>query len=177
MESVGIRGELIRLVPPDRSLHLENCLRWMNDPRVTATLPRVSGVSRLEEETFFDRIESNRDHFVVWCILSEKGQHIGITHLTIDWPMRSASGGLIIGEPSAWGKGFATDVVRTRLRFAFDQLNLHRVEGHTFNPAMKKVYEKSGYQHEGTWRQKIWREGKWHDTDHYAILASDPRST
>ena len=137
----------------------------------------MTGVSRLEEEAFFDKIEANRDSFVVWAILNEKGQHIGITHLTIDWPMQSASGGLIIGEPAAWGKGFATDVIQTRLRFAFDQLNLHRVEGHTFNPAMKRVYEKSGYQHEGTWRQKIWREGKWHDADLYAVLASDPRAS
>lgn len=64
-------------------------------------------------------------------------------------------------------------MIRTRLRFAFDQLNLHRVEGHTVNPAMRRVYEKCGYRHEGTWRQKLWRDGRWHDADFFAALQGD----
>ena len=43
---VGWKGELIRLVPPDRTLHFENALRWMNDPEITATLEFNLGVSR-----------------------------------------------------------------------------------------------------------------------------------
>ena len=30
------QGDRVRLVPPDRSLHLENALVWMNDPEITA---------------------------------------------------------------------------------------------------------------------------------------------
>lgn len=103
-EIPGIVGERIRLVPPDRSSHLDNCLRWMNDPRVTSTLARVSGCSRGEEEAFFDRIEGDRSSFLVWMVLAESGHHIGVTHLAIDWPMRSASGGLTLGEPEVWGR-------------------------------------------------------------------------
>ena len=55
MEIVGLKGERIRLVPPERCLHLENALRWMDDPVVTATLLRAVGVSRKEEEAFFDK--------------------------------------------------------------------------------------------------------------------------
>ena len=68
----------------------------------------------------------------------------------------------MIGERSAWGKGYATDAVRVRTRFAFGELGLHRIEGHTMNPAMKRVYEKCGYQHEGVARRKFWRDGRWH---------------
>lgn len=173
MDIIGLQGERVRLVPPERSLHLDNCLRWLNDPRVTASLARVTGVSRREEEAFFDRIESDRSTFLVWMIHDESGRHIGMTHLALDWPTASASGGLTIGEPEAWGKGYATDAVTTRLRFAFDQLHLNRVEGHTFHPAMRRVYEKCGYAHEGTWRQKLWRDGRWHDAHFYAALASE----
>ena len=42
---VGWKGELVRLVPPDRTLHFENALRWMNDPEITATLEFNLGVS------------------------------------------------------------------------------------------------------------------------------------
>ena len=79
----------------------------------------------------------------------------------------------MIGERRAWGRGFATDAVRVRTRFAFEQLGLHRIEGHTIHDAMRRVYEKCGYQHEGVARQKIWREGRWFDAALFAILDAD----
>src|SRR4051794_24435983 len=111
MDNHGLPGRRIRLVPPEASLHLENCLRWLNDPRITATLARVTGISRLEEQAFFDRASSGRDDFLLWMILDESGRHIGMTSLAIDWPNRSGSGGLTLGEPDAWGRGYATDAV------------------------------------------------------------------
>ena len=79
----------------------------------------------------------------------------------------------MIGERNAWGRGYASDAVRVRTRFAFEQLGLHRIEGHTINPAMRRVYEKCGYRHEGVARQKMWRDGKWFDADLFAILEDD----
>ena len=177
MELVGLRGDRVRLVPPDRLLHLENALRWLNDPDVTATLEFNHGVSRGEEEAFFDRIETARETDLVWAVLDEARRHIGFVGLhAIAWRRRCASGGLFLGERDAWGQGYATDAVRVRTRFAFDQLGLHRVEGHTFNPAMRRVYEKCGYRCEGVQRSKFWRDGRWHDVALYAILEDDIRA-
>jgi RimJ/RimL family protein N-acetyltransferase len=174
MELVGLRGDRVRLVPPDRRLHLDNALRWLNDPEVTATLEFNHGVSRGEEEAFFDRIESAREPDLVWAVLDEARRHIGFTGLHgLHWRRRCATGGLVLGERDAWGKGYATDTVRTRTRFAFGQLGLHRVEGHTFNPSMRRVYERCGYTLEGVQRRKFWRDGRWHDVALYAILEDD----
>jgi RimJ/RimL family protein N-acetyltransferase len=174
VELVGLRGGRVRLVPPDRLLHLDNALRWRNDPEVTATLEFNHGVARGEEEAFFARIESARDPDLVWAVLDEARRHIGFTGLhAIDWRRRGATGGLFLGERDAWGRGYGSDAVRTRTRFAFAQLGLHRVEGHTFNPAMCRVYEKCGYRREGVQRQKFWRDGGWHDVALYAILEAD----
>jgi RimJ/RimL family protein N-acetyltransferase len=41
------------------------------------------------------------------------------------------------------------------------------------NPAMRRVYEKCGYKHEGVARALFWREGQWHDADLFAILDQD----
>ena len=121
MEIVGLRGERVRLVPPDRTLHLENALVWLNDPEVTATLKLNLGFSRRQEELFFDAIETRRDGDFVWAILDEKRTATsGSSACTqINWRNRWATGGLFIGERSAWGKGYATDAVRVRTRFAF----------------------------------------------------------
>jgi RimJ/RimL family protein N-acetyltransferase len=172
----GWKGDRVRLIPPDRSLHLENALRWLNDPEVTRCIEFNLGVSRRQEEAFFDRIESPSDVEFTWAIHDEAERHIGfIAILAIDWRQRRCSGGLLIGDRSAWGRGYAGDAVRVRTRFAFARLGLHRIGGHTFNPAMRRVYEKCGYRHEGTARQMFWADGRWHDVASYGILEEDWR--
>jgi RimJ/RimL family protein N-acetyltransferase len=174
MTLVGLKGERVRLVPPDRTLHLENALVWLNDPDITATLKYSLGVTRRQEELFFEKIETQRDSDYTWAILDEQERHIGFIGLhAINWRNRWATGGLFIGERSAWGRGYASDAVRVRTGFAFGQLGLHRIEGHTMNPAMKRVYEKCGYRREGVARSKFWRDGRWHDADLFAILEAD----
>jgi ribosomal-protein-alanine N-acetyltransferase len=174
MELVGLTGDHVRLVPLDRTLHLDNALRWLNDPEVSACLEQNLGVTRRQEEEFFERMEARRETDFVWAILSEENRHIGFIGLhLVHWRHRSATGGLVIGERNTWGRGYATDAVRVRNRFAFDVAGLHRLEGHTINPAMRRVYEKCGYRHEGIARQKYWRGGRWVDADLYAILDED----
>ncbi len=172
---VGLAGDRVRLVPPDRAAHFDNALQWINDPAVNATTARNWGASPAEERAFFDRIEADRDTMLTWAIHAEDGRHVGFIDLRdISWRFRLATGGLMIGDRSAWGRGYATDAVRVRTRFAFDDLGLHRIEGHTFNPVMRRVYEKCGYTLEGVARQKLWRGGRWHDAACYAILDTDP---
>jgi RimJ/RimL family protein N-acetyltransferase len=174
MAIVGLQGDGVRLVPPDRELHLENALRWMNDPEVTATIKLNLGVTRRQEEQFFDRIEAGSSTDFNWAIVDEKSQHIGFISLNgINWRNRWATGGLLIGDRSSWGCGYATKAVKVRTRFAFEELGLHRIAGHTMNPAMRRVYEKCGYKHEGVARALFWREGRWHDADLFAILDQD----
>ena len=88
----GWKGERVRLVPPDRVLHLENALRWMNDPEIPATLEFNLGISRKQEEAFFDRIEGSRDSDFIWAILDETERHIGFLGLqAINWRNRVAT--------------------------------------------------------------------------------------
>lgn len=174
MTIIGLKGEGVRLVPIDRALHFDNALRWMNDPEVTASLKVNLGVTRKQEEAFFDRAESAGESEIFWAILDGREAHVGFISLHgIDSRQRSATGGVAIGDRSAWGRGLATAAVRVRTWFAFAQVGLHRVEGHTINPAMRRVYEKAGYRHEGTMRERFWRDGRWVDAEMYAILDRD----
>ncbi len=174
MKIHGWKGARVRLIPPDRTLHLENALAWMNDPEVAACLKYNMGATRRQEEIFFDRMEVGTGTDYLWAIHDEAERHIGFIGLhEINWRHRWATGGLFLGEKSAWGRGYATEAVRLRTRIAFDQLNLHRIEGHTFNPAMMRVFEKAGYQREGLARAKFLRGGRWHDVPLYSILDSD----
>ncbi len=62
MAIVGLKGERVRLVPPDRTLHLENALVWLNDPEVTATIKLNLGVTRRQEELFFESDRNQARH-------------------------------------------------------------------------------------------------------------------
>ena len=71
--------------------------------------------------------KGQNDSDFTWAMLDETERHIGFLGLhAINWRNRSATGGLVIGERSAWGRGYATDAVAVRTGFAFAQLGLHR---------------------------------------------------
>jgi hypothetical protein len=40
MEIAGLRGERVRLVPSEPEQHLDNAIRWFNDPEITNLLDK-----------------------------------------------------------------------------------------------------------------------------------------
>ena len=61
------------------------------------------------------------------------------------------------------------------LRFAFEELNLHRVEleVYDFNPRAMRCYEKAGFRLEGTRRQAHFHQGAYHDVHLMGILRDE----
>lgn len=79
--------------------------------------------------------------------------------------------------PELWGKGYATEVAKAQIRFAFDVLRLHRVQAGaaTDNIGSHRVLEKAGMLREGLKRKVLPIRGAWYDNYMYAILETDPR--
>ena len=77
---------------------------------------------------------------------------------------QSASLGYWAGEMHA-GKGYITAAVRAIVRYAFDDLDLHRIEAacQPENMASRRVLEKAGFTHEGQARAYLKINGKWRD--------------
>lgn len=174
----GLRGERIRLVPLDADRHLENYVRWFNDPEVTRYLLRNLPLTRLDERAFFERPTSSPPSDVVWAIHDEDDRHIGGTGLhRIDWLHRSATSGIVIGEKGAWGRGYGAEVMRVRTRWAFEELGLRRIESSCFaeNVASATCLERAGYTRIGVARSAYWRGGQWHDAILWDILDEDWR--
>jgi len=71
-----------------------------------------------------------------------------------------------------WGRGYAPEAAREVLRFAFENLNAHRVVAfcHAENQASLRVMAKLGMQFEGRLRETRWLDGYWHDECLCAIL-------
>ncbi len=173
-----LEGELVRL----RALELddlERCWRWLNDRDV---IRFIEGgrypVSREYERPWLENAVRNRSSFsdVLMAIETKDGVHIGNIGLHKGSPEhRTAMLGIMIGEKDYWSKGYGADALRVLLRFAFQTMNLHRVELGTFdfNERAQACYRKCGFVQEGRRRQDRYIEGAYHDLLIMGILRSE----
>jgi ribosomal-protein-alanine N-acetyltransferase len=84
---------------------------------------------------------------------------------------RSGAIGYCLDE-SAWGQGYGTEAIGAMLQWAFDTLDLGRVQAEldTRNPASARVLEKLGFVHEGTLREDCIVDGEVSDSRVYGLL-------
>lgn len=89
---------------------------------------------------------------------------------------RSLGIGYCLDEP-AWGRGHATEAVRALLQWAYDTLDLNRVEAEldTRNAASARVLEKLGFEREGLRREDCVVAGEVSDSWIYGLLRRDWR--
>jgi RimJ/RimL family protein N-acetyltransferase len=98
--------------------------------------------------------------FIGWCSLSQwNPDH------------RNASLGYCFDE-KAWGHGYATEAALALLRWAFDTLELNRVQAETDtrNVASARVLEKLGFVREGTLWENCVVNGEVSDSWVYGLL-------
>ena len=109
--------------------------------------------------------------------LAASGELIGaISLMSISSAHSHAELGYWIGK-DFWGRGYCTEAAREIVRFAFEEMGLHRVFGHHFsrNPASGRVMQKIGMRHEGTHPQHIRKWEEFEDVESYGVLKSDLR--
>jgi ribosomal-protein-alanine N-acetyltransferase len=89
---------------------------------------------------------------------------------------QSCSLGYWMGRPFA-GKGLMSAAVRVALNFAFESLNLHRVEAACLpsNEPSIRLLEKVGFTREGYARRYLCIDGRWQDHLLYGIIRDDRR--
>lgn len=167
-------GDKIRLRAIERE-DICTFVRWFNDPEVRQFLLMYEPMSKAKEEQWFEMQLNQRDDFLyaIEAQIDEGWVHIGNTGLhKIDWKNRIAVFGIALGEKDFWGKGHGTDATRTVLGFAFQEINLHRVEldVYDFNARARRCYEKAGFKYEGTRREAFFRDGQYHDVHLMSIL-------
>lgn len=139
-------------------------LRYWDSPpwRERSRAERFLATCRqMAEEGTGVRVAMERDgSFVGWCGLSRWNPNF-----------RSAAVGYCLNE-AAWGHGYATEGAQALLGWAFETLDLNRVqaEADTRNAASARVLEKLGFQREGTLREDCIVEGVVSDSWVYGLL-------
>jgi RimJ/RimL family protein N-acetyltransferase len=144
-------------------------LRYWDSPpwRDPGRAERFIGVCRqMADEGTGTRVAVDRlpdEAFIGWCSLNRwNPDH------------RTASLGYCF-DAAAWGHGYATEAARALLGWAFDTLDLNRVQAltDTRNTASARVLEKLGFVREGRLREDCVVDGEVSDSWVYGLLRRD----
>lgn len=171
-----IQGERVRLRALEEE-DAEDCWRWFNNWDVVRNLESRYPLSRPAEREIVERLMKPQPNDKVFAIETlDGGLYLGNVGLhRISWEDRRATFGIFIGEKAYWGKGYGTDATRAVLRFAFEQMNLNRIDLQVLddNERGLRCYEKIGFSREGVQRQYRYREGRYVDMVMMSILRQE----
>ncbi|MEX2236385.1 MAG: GNAT family protein [Dehalococcoidia bacterium] len=161
-----LEGRLVRLRA--RDLADEPLLwKWINDPEVTQNLmARYPYSHAAETEWLKTQTAPGYGEAGLGIETLVEGRLIGNIGLhRASAEDRRATLGIMIGEGDFRDRGYGTDAMRTLCRFGFAMMNMRRIELDVLatNPRAFHVYEKVGFQLEGTRREALWKFGRWID--------------
>ena len=103
---------------------------------------------------------------------------IGFTGFTdIEWANQCSEMVLTIGSEKHRGQGIGREALGLALTYGFNELNLHRIQITVleYNEPAIRLYEASGFQREGIYREFGKRDGKRYDMYLYGLLEPDWR--
>lgn len=167
-----IEGQRVSLRPMMEA-DATDVVRWRNDPFVIEHLFGDEPPTLDSHARWFEQLQTrgDRQEFIIIERASERS--IGTIGLSsIDWKHRRAEYGILIGEADARGKGYAREASVLILDYAFTELHLHRVYLLVFadHVAAQSLYQRLGFQIEGTLRDHVCKRGVFRDVIEMAIL-------
>jgi RimJ/RimL family protein N-acetyltransferase len=187
-DRLPIRGENVRTSVPTPSLHTARLrLRAFEDADANDLFALHSSANVLrfwDAPPWSERVRAEK--FITACRQMAQegtgarlavdrvsdGAFIGWCSLTRWNPVyRSASLGYCFDD-AAWGHGYATEAAHALLGWAFDTLDLNRVQAETDtrNVASARVLEKLGFVREGTLREDCVVNGEVSDSWVYGLI-------
>ena len=120
------------------------------------------------------RDDPNAIVFVICNKNPEKPIGLAAFH-RIDWVSRMGIFYIAIAEKTNRLKGYGSETTNMLVNYAFNTLNLNRIQLHVAveNEKAIKVYKNAGFEIEGTLRQAMFKNNKYHDFYVMGILKEE----
>ena len=151
-------------------------LSWMQDPEVVRWLnSRFRSHNIRSCKTFVSR-HDNKSSFHLGIFANGNEKHIGNISIDCNFRHQAAQTGTLIGDREFWGQGVVLEARAAVLDWLFDEMRIHRVEGHPWvkNFAAVLNYKKQGFKLEGVSRAALLLEdGARLDVAHYGLLKEE----
>lgn len=147
----------------------DDIVEGLNNLNVSKWLAGAPYPYTKEDALYFinDSLENNLYNFAIE--LKSENKVIGGTQITnIDKHNGTAGGGIWISE-KYWGKGYGTEAFGARIKYAFEDLGLRRLENGYFkeNEKSHKMQLRFGYKDEGIRRKRFVSRGSGKIEDEY----------
>ena len=173
-------GSLVRLAPGRDEAVL--WAKWGHDTQYIRLLDsepqQPSTESRIRKENDNETLPDGKGFgFGIRTLADDR--LLGFFYLGVmSWIHRDAWVAIGIGDREFWGKGYGTDAMRVGLRYAFDELHLHRVSLTVYgnNARAMRSYEKAGFKREGSLPEAMFRDGEFIDIVHMGMLRAEWQS-
>jgi RimJ/RimL family protein N-acetyltransferase len=141
--------------------------KWTNDPEIAAMIGGWHFPSNMnDQQKWFETLNLNSLHQRYAIDVPGMGL-IGTANLVdINWKDRNAHHGIMIGDKTVRGKGYAVDTIMAVMRFAFEELGLNRLDTTIieYNESSLAVYtKKCGWTIEGTQKKWYFRKNQYWD--------------
>lgn len=167
----GAKVQLTAIRPQDHAVITE----WYQDAQFLRQYDSSPAAPRTEKQLakMLEEEQDRKDGFTFAVRLVDSERIIGILQLDgIAWIHGTSFVSIGIGQLADRGQGYGREAMELGLRFAFDELNLHRVclTVFSYNEAGRNLYEGLGFKHEGTYREHLLRDGKRHHMLLYGLL-------
>jgi len=175
---MDIKGNFVKLRAIENE-DLELMREMLNDPEIeNAVVGWAFPVSKSQQQQWYENNINNTTNFR-FIIETPENEAVGLATLTnIDWKNRSATHGIKLANRANRGQGIGTDTVMAIMRYAFEELNLHRLNGSWLekNRGSERLYTKCGWVIEGQKRQCVYKNGEFHNLMQVGILKSEYES-
>ncbi len=157
---------------------LEKTLLWHNQEDIRDLyIGHPFPINREMEELWYSKmLISNYPTTVFGIETIESNELIGLTFLKdINNIHRSAEFAIYIGDLNSRGKGFAKEATFETLLFGFEKLNLNRIFLKVLvrNKVAISLYQKIGFEIEGTLKQSAFKNNSFEDELLMRILKND----
>lgn len=149
--------------------------RWANNDtirRLAGAPPKPRCTAELEA-WFVDVVKDPTQE--VYSVKTCEARMVGWVHLFgIDSRNGCAEVGIVLDEEE-WGKGFGHDALVATIRYAFEDLRLHRLQAEVLdiNLPSKNLFGALGFQEEGRRRESCYTSGRFLDTVVYGLLSRE----
>lgn len=144
-----IEGEMIDLVVPNLKW-VELACRWENDPEVRHYSRNAWPLTMEQIKKQFEPAteEGIKDRITFIIYHKQDKRPIGYLGLkNISWLNRNAEIWWTVGERDYWGMGIVVEAAKLVLKYAFTELNLHKIYAIILSPNTRslRVAEKLGF--------------------------------
>jgi RimJ/RimL family protein N-acetyltransferase len=182
IETQLFKGELIRMAPINHDKDPEVESRWTHDLSYQRSLnlkpamPLSVAQIKKKYEAIEKQVEESKNVFHFMIRSQEDDRLLGFVRIEgIEWTHGTGSLKLSIGDPDERGKGYGSEALQMISRFAFQELNLHRLSAVIAedNPQALKLFKRYGFVQEVRRRKALRRDGNTWDAIHLGILRNE----